>query len=55
MDKIWANVLVNGGKTWEDVPASRRDGVKKELALRVEGEIITAERYAEITGEEYAK
>lgn len=53
MDKIWANRLVAGTKTWEEMPASRRPGVKRELAKRVaEGE-ITPERYKEITGEGY--
>lgn len=51
MDKIWANRLVAGTKTWAEMPASRCAGVKRELAKRVaEGE-ITAERYKEITGE----
>ena len=53
MDKSWANRLVAGTKTWAEMPASRRAGVKRELTKRVtEGE-ITAERYKEITGEEY--
>jgi hypothetical protein len=53
MDKIWANRLIAGTKTWVEMPASRRPGVKRELAKRVaEGE-ITAERYKEITGEDY--
>lgn len=53
MDKIWANRLVAGTKEWAEMPASRRPGVKRELAKRVaEGE-ITAEHYKEITGEDY--
>ena len=52
MDKIWANRLVAGTKTWEEMPASRRPGVKRELAKRVAKSEITAERYKEITGEE---
>lgn len=53
MDKIWANRLVAGTKTWAEMPASRRAGVKAELARRVtEGE-ITAAQYKEITGEDY--
>ena len=52
MDKIWANRLVAGTKSWAEMPTSRRPGVKRELAKRVaEGE-ITAEQYKEITGEE---
>ncbi len=53
MDKIWANRLVAGTKTWDEVPTSRKNGVKTELRGRVEKEIITAERYEEITGEVY--
>lgn len=53
MEKIWANRLVAGTKTWAEMPASRRTGVKRELAKRVaEGE-ITQEQYKEITGEDY--
>ena len=53
MDKIWANRLVAGTKTWAEMPASRRTGVKRELAKRVvEGE-IGEEQYKEITGEDY--
>ena len=53
MDKIWANRLAAGTKTWAEMPASRRTAVKRELAKRVaEGE-ITAEQYKEITGEDY--
>lgn len=53
MDKIWANRLVAGTKTWAEMPSSRRAGVKRELAKRVvEGE-ITREQYKEITGEDY--
>lgn len=53
MDKIWANRLVAGTKTWEEMPSSRRAGVKRELGKRVAGGEITAERYKEITGENY--
>lgn len=53
MDKIWANRLIAGTKTWAEMPASRRVAVKKVLAKRVaEGE-ITAEDYKNITGEDY--
>lgn len=54
MNIIWANRLIAGTKTWAEMPASRRVGVKRELAKRVtEGE-ITAEDYKNITGEDYA-
>ena len=35
MNIIWANRLVAGTKTWAEMPASRRVGVKKVLAERV--------------------
>lgn len=54
MDKIWANRLVAGSVTWDDMPVSRQSGVKKILDERVEREEITAEKYGEITGEAYA-
>ena len=54
MDKIWANRLVAGTKTWEEVPANRKVAVLAELKSRVENGKITAEQYTEITGEAYA-
>lgn len=53
MDKIWANRLIAGTKTWAEMPARRHAGVKAELAKRVADGEITAERYKEITGEDY--
>lgn len=54
MDKIWANRLIAGTKTWAEMPASRRVAVKKVLAERVaEGEIAAGD-YKNITGEDYA-
>lgn len=35
-----------------ELPASRRPGVKRELARRVAEDEITAEQYKEITGDE---
>lgn len=53
MNIIWANRLIASTKTWAEMPASRRAGVKRELAKRVtEGE-ITAEDYKRITGDNY--
>lgn len=53
MDKIWANRLVAGTKTWAEMPTSRRVAVKKVLAKRVaEGEIAAGD-YKNITGEDY--
>lgn len=53
MDKIWANRLVAGTKSWAEMPASHRPGVKRELAKRVAEDDITAEDYKRITGEDY--
>ena len=53
MAKIWANRLIGGTKTWEQVPASRRESVLEELRNRVESGEITAEQFGEICGEEY--
>ena len=53
MNKIWANRLVGGTKTWDDVPVSRKSGVMEELATRVADGKITAEVYESITGEAY--
>lgn len=53
MDKIWANRLIAGTKTWAEMPASRRPGVKAELAKRVDKGEVTQEQYKEITGEDY--
>lgn len=55
MNEIWANRLVAGTKTWAEIPASRQSGVKEVLAGRVADGEISAEQYAEITGEEYAE
>ena len=54
MDKIWANRLIAGTKTWDQLPASRKVSVLAELRSRVEDGEITAERFEEITGEAYA-
>lgn len=53
MDKIWANRLIAGTKTWAEMPISRRVAVKKALAERVESGEITADDYKDITGEAY--
>lgn len=54
MNEIWANRLVAGTKSWEEVPASRKNAVRDVLAGRVASESITAEQYEAITGEQYA-
>lgn len=53
MDKIWTNRLIAGTKTWAEMPVSRRVGVKKVLAGRVNKGEITAEDYKRITGDDY--
>lgn len=53
MDKIWANRLVAGTKTWAEMPISRRVAVKKVLAERVNKGEIAAEDYKRITGDDY--
>jgi hypothetical protein len=54
MAKIWANRLIAGTKTWDEVPTNRKTAVLAELKGRVENGEITADLYAEITGEVYA-
>ena len=51
MNEIWANRLVAGTQTWEKVPITRREAVKAILAQRVNDGQISAECFAEITGE----
>ena len=55
MNAIWANRLIAGTQVWDDVPTSRKNGVKAVLQERVEKGIITDGKYAEITGEVYAE
>ena len=45
MNIIWANRLIAGTKTWAEMPASRRAGVKKVLAERINKGEITADDY----------
>lgn len=53
MNNIWANRLIAGTKTWGECPDSRKPAVKILLAERVAKGQILAEKYLEITGEEY--
>ena len=53
MYEIWANRLIAGTKTWTQVPASRKNGVKNELKNRVASGEISPEQYEEIVGEPY--
>lgn len=50
METIWANRLIAGTKDWDDVPESRKDGVKAELEARVEMGRLTEEKYCKILG-----
>lgn len=55
MERIWANRLEAGTKTWDEVPASRKNRVDEILRYDVEVGYndMTPERYTEITGKEY--
>ena len=55
MNRIWANRLEAGSKTWEQVPDNRKEAVKAILAEDVASgkNDMTAERYEAITGEAY--
>ena len=50
MNRIWANRLEAGSKTWAECPASRKDAVDAILRKDVEDGKLTTERYTEITG-----
>lgn len=54
MNNIWANRLIAGTKTWDECPDNRKEAVMAVLRERVADGQITAEKYAEITGEEYS-
>lgn len=53
MNEIWANRLIAGTKTWAEVPASRKNGVKSVLRGRVVSGEISPEQYENIVGEPY--
>lgn len=50
MAKIWANRLIAGDKTWDQVPEERKEAVKLELEKRVRTGKISRERMEEILG-----
>ena len=50
MNRIWANRLEAGSKTWAECPNSRKAAVDAILREDVENGKLTAERYTEITG-----
>ena len=55
--RIWANRLedTKNPRSWDEVPGSRRAGVKAVLAddVKTGHNEMTAERYEAITGEPY--
>lgn len=53
MAKIWRNRLEAGTQKWEDCPEKYRVDVLKLLKDDVKKDKITAERFKEITGEDY--
>lgn len=53
MNEIWTRRLIAGTKTWAEMPVSRQIPVLLLLGERVESGELTAERYKEITGEDY--
>ena len=53
MNRIWANRLEAGTKTWAECPQSRKAAVEQILREDVEDGKITAERFEEITGHPY--
>lgn len=50
MAKIWANRLIAGTFTWDDVPAKRKPAVLTELEARVASGEITQEWLDELIG-----
>lgn len=53
MNRIWANRLEAGTKTWAECPESRKAAVELILRQDVTAGKITEERYTEITGEPF--
>ena len=52
MNKIWADRLIAGTRTFDEVPASRKPAVKEILLEMVNKGKLTPERYQEIVGVE---
>ena len=50
MVKMWADCLIAGMKTWDNVKASRRDEVKAELERRVAAGELTQDELDRILG-----
>lgn len=51
MNQIWANRLIAGTQTWENLPVQRQTVVKKLLLAAVSEGLISTDRYTEITGD----
>lgn len=52
MNKIWADRLVAGTRTWAEVPNSRKAAVKAILLEWVAQGTLSEEYYHEIVGDE---
>lgn len=53
INRVWVSRLECGAKTWAECPDARKLDVDNMLRRDVVTGVITAERYTEITGEEY--
>ena len=51
MVKIWANCLIAGTMTWDQVKAERRSAIDEELKMRVTDGLISEDDYKRITGQ----
>lgn len=51
MVKIWANRLIAGDKTWNQVPETRKEAVRAELEKRFNAGEISREKLEEILGD----
>lgn len=50
MNKIWANRLEAGTKTWDECPDSRKTAVDAILKQDIAAGKLTVEKYEEIIG-----
>ena len=53
MAKIWRNRIVAGTQVFEDCPERYKDAVLALLRQDVVDGVITAERFKELTGQDY--
>lgn len=51
--KIWRNRIIAGTKTYDECPAKYKGMVLEFLRADVAAGIITAEKFKELTGEDY--